>query len=81
MTHFFSKMERSGVPKRKLCRLGRLNPQYFQQLRSWLCSCEYQGMSFWLILFAAQIIVTVFALVRESGKDARFEGEKLGFRS
>lgn len=38
-------------------------------------------MSFWLILFAAQIIVTVFALVRESGKDARFEGEKLGFRS
>jgi hypothetical protein len=38
-------------------------------------------MSFWLILFAAQMIVTVFALLRESGNDDRFEGEKLGFRS
>lgn len=55
--------------------------QLFQQLSYWPHACEYQGMSFWLILFAAQIIVTVFALLRESGKDARFEGEKLGFRS
>ncbi len=55
--------------------------QSFQQLSCWRGACEYQGMSFWLILFAAQIIVTVVALVRESGKDARFEGEKLGFRS
>jgi hypothetical protein len=38
-------------------------------------------MSFWLIPFAAQIIVTLFALLRESGKDARFDGEKLSFRS
>lgn len=38
-------------------------------------------MTFWLILFAAQIIVTLFALLRESGKDTRFDGDKLGFRS
>lgn len=40
-----------------------------------------KGMSFWLILFAVQALVMLFAVVRDSGKDARFEGEKLGFRS
>jgi hypothetical protein len=38
-------------------------------------------MSFWLIFLTAQVIVMLFAVVRESGKDKRFEGEKLGFRS
>jgi hypothetical protein len=38
-------------------------------------------MTFWLILLALQVVVMVFALVRESGTDTRFEGEKLGFRS
>lgn len=38
-------------------------------------------MSFWLILFAVQALLMLFAVVRESGKDVRFEGEKLGFRS
>ncbi len=43
--------------------------------------CVSKGMSFWLILLAVQAAVMMFALVRESGKDTRFEGEKLGFRS
>ena len=38
-------------------------------------------MSFWLILFAVQALVMMVAVVRESGKDTRFEGEKLNFRS
>lgn len=38
-------------------------------------------MTLSLILLAAQILVTVIALVRESGEDPRFEGDKLGFRS
>jgi hypothetical protein len=38
-------------------------------------------MNIWTILLAAQILVTVFALFRESAKDTRFEDEKLDFRS
>ena len=44
-------------------------------------ACSSKGMSFWLILLTAQVVVMLFAVVRESGKDKRFEGEKLGFRS
>jgi len=39
------------------------------------------GMNIWTMLLAAQILVTVFALVRESAKDARFEDDKLEYRS
>jgi hypothetical protein len=39
------------------------------------------GMTISLILLAAQVLVTVFALVRESGEDPRFAGDKLGYRS
>jgi hypothetical protein len=38
-------------------------------------------MNIWTILLAAQILVTVFALLRETGKDTRFEDEKLDYRS
>lgn len=38
-------------------------------------------MSILLILLALQIVVTVFALVRESGEDPRFENDKLIYRS
>jgi hypothetical protein len=38
-------------------------------------------MNIWMILLAAQILVTVFALLRESAKDSRFEDEKLDYRS
>jgi hypothetical protein len=34
-----------------------------------------------LILFTLQVLVTVFALIRESGEDERFAGDKLGYRS
>ncbi len=38
-------------------------------------------MNIWTILLAAQILVTVFALIRESAKDSRFEDDKLEYRS
>jgi hypothetical protein len=39
------------------------------------------GMNIWILLLAIQVLVTVFALVRESGKDGRFDDEKLEYRS
>ena len=38
-------------------------------------------MNFWLILFAAQVVVTVIAVVREKKGNASFEGDKLSYRS
>jgi hypothetical protein len=38
-------------------------------------------MTLSLILLAAQIIATLFALVHESKEDPRFEGDKLMYRS
>jgi hypothetical protein len=37
-------------------------------------------MTLSLILLAAQMIFTAIALFRESGEDARFEGDKLFYR-
>jgi hypothetical protein len=34
-----------------------------------------------LILFTLQVLVTVFTLLRESGEDESFAGNKLGYRS
>jgi hypothetical protein len=39
------------------------------------------GMNFWIILFAAQVLVSVVAIVREKTSKETFEGEKLGYRS
>jgi hypothetical protein len=38
-------------------------------------------MNLALIVLAAQVIVVIFALLRERGEDERFAGDKLGFRS
>jgi hypothetical protein len=38
-------------------------------------------MTLSLFLLAAQIVFTAIALIRESGEDARFEGDKLLYRS
>jgi hypothetical protein len=38
-------------------------------------------MTLTLIVIAAQMLLVVVALFRESGEDSRFEGEKLTFRS
>jgi hypothetical protein len=38
-------------------------------------------MNFWILLLAAQIFVAGFALLRESGKDTRFDDDKLEYRS
>jgi len=35
----------------------------------------------WMILFAVQVVVALVALFCEHGKDERFEGDKLDFRS
>ncbi len=56
----------------------------FQQLTRCVArhsKCFFKGMTLSLILLAAQVLVTIFALVRESGDDPRFEGEKLMYRS
>jgi hypothetical protein len=34
-----------------------------------------------LMLLTLQVLVTVFALIRESEEDERFAGDKLGYRS
>ncbi len=44
-------------------------------------ACLYHGMNFWLILFAAQVAVTVFAALRKKKGDTAFEGDKLDYRS
>ena len=44
-------------------------------------ACLIQGMSICFLLLAAQVVVAVIAFARESGKDERFEGDKLGYRS
>jgi hypothetical protein len=38
-------------------------------------------MTLSLILLAAQVLVTILAVVRENGEDPRFEGGKLMYRS
>jgi len=38
-------------------------------------------MNFWIVVLVLQVAVTVFAFLRESGADGRFDGEKLEFRS
>ena len=43
--------------------------------------CKTIGMSLSLILVAVQILVAIFALIRESGEDERFEGDTLAYRS
>jgi len=38
-------------------------------------------MNIWIILFSLQVVATIYALLRESGKDTQFDGDKLDFRS
>lgn len=38
-------------------------------------------MNLWMILLAAQVIVTVIAFSRGPRQDARFQDDKLDFRS
>jgi hypothetical protein len=38
-------------------------------------------MSISIIIVALQIVITLLALVCESGEDPKFAGEKLGYRS
>ena len=47
----------------------------------WRNACPIKGMTLTLIVIALQVVVMVVALVRESGEDTSFEGDKLTFRS
>jgi hypothetical protein len=38
-------------------------------------------MNIWIVLLVAQVLVAVFALLREPNKDDRFGGDKLGYHS
>jgi hypothetical protein len=44
-------------------------------------ACPFDGMNFWVIFFAAQVVVSVIGVVRERKQNARFDGDKLGYRS
>jgi hypothetical protein len=55
--------------------------KYLQAETCWPDECLFKGMNFWLIFFAAQVVVTVVAVVREKKNNSRFEGDKLGYRS
>jgi hypothetical protein len=46
-----------------------------------MAKCESSGMNVSLIVFAVQVLVSVFSLLRESGEDESFAGDKLGYRS
>jgi hypothetical protein len=46
-----------------------------------VAKCESSGMNLSLIVFAVQVLVSVFSLLRESGEDESFAGDKLGYRS
>jgi hypothetical protein len=35
----------------------------------------------WMVLFAIQVAIALVAILRENGKDERFEDDKIGFRS
>jgi Flp pilus assembly protein TadB len=60
---------------------GTLFVNGLASLNPWLVDCLRIGMTLSLIVLALQIVVTVIALVRESGEDDRFEGDKLIYRS
>jgi hypothetical protein len=47
----------------------------------WRAACLIKRMTLTLIVIALQVVVTLVSLLRESGEDARFEGDKLTFRS
>jgi hypothetical protein len=38
-------------------------------------------MTFWLILFAAQVLCSVVVLLREPKEDRRYDGDKLFYRN
>ena len=54
---------------------------YLQVFQIRLRACLIKGMNIWLIVLAVQVVAAVIALVKESGEDERFEGDKLGYRS
>jgi hypothetical protein len=38
-------------------------------------------MNFWMLLLAAQVLITIIAFARGTRQDSRFEDDKLDFRS
>jgi hypothetical protein len=59
-------------------------PSCYQELTAVLlrCSrCAWKSMSIWLVVFLLQVAALAVGLLRESGEDPRFEGDKLGYRS
>jgi hypothetical protein len=54
---------------------------YLRLAKERTSACLSKGMNIWLVVLAVQVIAAVIALVKESGEDKRFEGDKLGYRS
>jgi hypothetical protein len=56
----------------------------FSQLRAVLvrqARCKTKGMNICLAILGLQLVAFVISLLRESGEDTRFSGEKLIYRS
>jgi len=47
----------------------------------WRGRCLSMGMTILLILLTIQVLITLLALVFETGEDSSFEGDKLMYRS
>jgi hypothetical protein len=58
-----------------------MQPIRFSDLLAGTAGCKSIGMNLSLLVFTLQILVTIFALICESGEDERFAGDKLGYRS
>jgi hypothetical protein len=72
----FKLVHYGGPCESECCNISNLQAFFPRATR-----CKSIGMSLSLILVAVQILVAIFALIRESGEDKRFEGEALEYRS
>lgn len=62
-------------------RLACLFSVIYECLRAGRLHAFVRGMNFWIIFFAAQVTVTIIAVVCEKKNKSQFEGDKLGYRS
>jgi hypothetical protein len=52
-----------------------------RRVRLWCAACLQKGMTMTLVLIGMQLALLLVSLLRESGEDTRFQGDKLTFRS
>ena len=78
------KRNRAAFRSRIKTRFGGVSGNIINNLAGsflWTATCLLKGMTLTLIVIALQALAMLVTAVRESGNDARFEGDKLTFRS